>query len=56
MSDKMTKQQMEGLIFQFRRMLENMQGHTFYCEDENGVLRRWYPPKPPILSREEDAG
>ena len=23
------------------------QGRTFYCEDEDGVLRRWHPPRTP---------
>ncbi len=27
--------------------VEAMQGHTFYCEDEDGVLRRWVPPRVP---------
>jgi len=43
----MGKQELMGLVAQYRRMLDGMQGHTFYCEDEDGVLRRWVPPKHP---------
>lgn len=45
----MTK--LEGEYHRMRRALEAMQGHVFYVEDEEGRLRRWYPPKPP----QEDA-
>ena len=31
-----------------RNAIESMQGHTFYCEDDEGVLRRWYPPRVPM--------
>ena len=29
----------------YKKAIEAMQGHTFYCQDEGGLLRRWYPPK-----------
>jgi len=29
--------------------VEEMHGKVFYCEDEEGVLRRWYPPRLPNL-------
>lgn len=29
-----------------RSAIAAMQGKTFYCEDDEGVLRRWYPPEP----------
>lgn len=28
----------------YKDAIAAMQGHTFYCEDANGVLRRWTPP------------
>lgn len=32
-----------------KNALEDMQGHTFYCEDADGLLRRWTPPRVPNL-------
>lgn len=32
-------------IERLRRSVAEMQGHTFFCQDYNGVLRRWYPPQ-----------
>lgn len=29
-----------------KNAVDQMQGHTFYCEDSEGVLRRWTPPRP----------
>lgn len=40
---------------QWHRMknaIEAMQGHTFYCEDGDGVLRRWTPPRAPTEQSE----
>lgn len=37
----------------YRKLIEAMQDKTFYCEDEDGVLRRWYPPRP--LSDENES-
>ena len=28
------------------KRVEDMQGRVFYCEDDEGVLRRWAPPRP----------
>jgi len=37
-----------------RRAIDDMQGQTFFCQDEGGVLRRWYPPRPlPPLNSQE---
>lgn len=36
-------------LLSFNRLknaVDDMQGRTFYCEDEDGVLRRWVPPRP----------
>lgn len=30
-----------------RNAVEAMQGKTFYCEDDEGALRRWHPPSVP---------
>lgn len=30
-----------------RNAVDAMQGKTFYCEDDEGVLRRWTPPRMP---------
>lgn len=24
----------------------SMEGKVFYCEDDEGILRRWFPPRP----------
>jgi hypothetical protein len=29
-----------------KNAVDAMQGGTFYCEDDEGVLRRWTPPRP----------
>lgn len=29
-----------------KRAVNEMQGHVFYCEDGEGLLRRWKPPTP----------
>lgn len=31
-------------IERLRRAVAEMQGHTFFCQDPEGALRRWYPP------------
>lgn len=34
--------------------LLSMEGKVFYCEDDEGVLRRWFPPRLiPTLSTKE---
>ncbi len=42
MSDEERQVRLEAL----NRSVESMQGRVFYCEDDEGVLRRWYPPRP----------
>jgi hypothetical protein len=37
---------LEGKVQHYERLLRQMQGHTFYVEDPDGLLRRWYPPAP----------
>jgi hypothetical protein len=29
-----------------KNAVDSMQGGVFYCEDDEGVLRRWTPPRP----------
>lgn len=43
----MKREQMIALIRRYENQLEQMQSKVFYCEDEDGVLRRWSPP--PLL-------
>lgn len=43
----------EGLLNIYRGMIDNMQGHVFFVQDEDGVLRRWYPPKRPLADKKE---
>lgn len=31
-------------IERLRRLVAAMQGHHFFCQYPEGVLRRWYPP------------
>ena len=31
-------------VFVLRNSFAAMQGNTFYCEDGDGMLRRWTPP------------
>lgn len=45
------KDKLAGKVRHYERVLSEMQDHVFYCEDDEGVLRRWYPPKP-ILTHE----
>jgi hypothetical protein len=48
----MTKSELEGLLAHYRRLIDGMQNHVFYAQDVEGVLRRWYPPKRPLLDKE----
>lgn len=48
----MTRQQ---IIQHYRSIIDQMQGHTFYIENEDGVLQRWYPPRRPIGDKETDS-
>lgn len=45
-----TKEQREII---YHNHVKQMQGMVLFCQDEEGVLRRWYPPKP-IQVVEED--
>lgn len=36
---------LKGLVEHYESVLDAMQGHTFFCQDGEGVLRRWYAPK-----------
>jgi hypothetical protein len=33
-------------IERLQKAVAAMQGHTFFCQDPDGFLRRWYPPFP----------
>ena len=45
----------EQKVFFYENMLRDLQGSTFFCEDTNGVLRRWHPPRPiPTLKGEKE--
>ena len=50
----MNRQRLEHLVRYYRRIIDDMQGRTFYVEDEDGVLRRWHPPQRHIMDRSED--
>jgi hypothetical protein len=41
----MPKSDMQAAILHYEFYIRQMQGRTFYCEDDEGVLRRWYPPR-----------
>jgi len=41
----MKKDEALMLVSYYRRRIDEMKGRTFYCEDDEGVLRRWYPPR-----------
>lgn len=38
------REEFEADNIRLGRALGEMQGHTFFCQDAEGVLRRWYPP------------
>lgn len=40
----------ETKVKHYEALLRRMQGQIFYCEDEEGILRRWHPPRP-LVSR-----
>jgi hypothetical protein len=48
----MRKAELEGLVILYRHLIDRMQGQTFYIEDEEGALRRWHPPRRPILDKD----
>lgn len=41
----MSKISAAGKANYYERLLSEMQGTVFYAEDDEGVLRRWTPPK-----------
>jgi hypothetical protein len=47
----MTKSELDAAVREYRRLIDAMQGHVFYCEDDEGVLRRWFPPRRPFADR-----
>ena len=38
----------------YRSLIDSLQGKTFFVQDEEGVLRRWVPPKSPIFDKNKD--
>ena len=42
--------------FRYHKAILEMQGHVFYCQDEDGVLRRWHPPQPIELDSDKKGG
>ena len=46
----MTKEQNnEAALMCYRTLIDDLQGRVIYMEDEEGVLRRWIPPRRPIF-------
>ncbi len=41
----MNKADLERKVRHYETVIEQMQGHTFYCENGDGALVRWYPPR-----------
>jgi hypothetical protein len=37
----------------YRTLVDDLQGRTIYMEDDEGVLRRWTPPRRPIFDKKE---
>ena len=50
----MKKDEALFLVNYYRRAIDDMQGNTFYCHDDDGVLRRWYPPSRHLKDQEAD--
>lgn len=44
---------LEMKLVMYERIVEKMQGHIFYIEDEDGHLTRWTPPRHPLAGVEE---
>ena len=49
----MDHDELTGLLNHYRRVIDQMQGYVFYIEDDEGLLRRWYPPKRPITDKKD---
>ena len=45
----MTKTELEAAIIEYRRIIDAMQDRVFFCEDDEGILRRWMPPRRPRI-------
>ena len=41
----MTKADLERKVAHYEAVIGQMQGGTFYCENDEGALVRWYPPR-----------
>lgn len=41
-------------IICYRTLIDNMQGKVIYMEDDDGFLRRWYPPPRPVFDKTVD--
>ena len=33
----------------YRTLIDDLQGRTMFMQDDNGMLRRWTPPRRPIF-------
>ena len=49
----MTKAEMQLVLAGYRMFVDGLQGRVIYMEDDEGILRRWTPPKRPITDRKE---
>ena len=49
-----SKDILAGKVQHYERLLRQMQGHVFYIQDEEGFLRRWYPPAPLMTQEGEE--
>ena len=39
----------------YRNIIDSMQGHTFFVQDDDGLLRRWTPPRRPQIDSKVEA-
>lgn len=46
MSDELSRNWLIGYVQFYERLLDDISAGTFYCEDDEGCLRRWTPPRP----------
>lgn len=46
MAEKLSRNLLIGYVQFYERLLDDMSAGTFYCEDDEGCLRRWFPPEP----------
>lgn len=44
----MTKEDAMARLQAYRRMIDKLHGKVVYVEDDEGLLRRWYPLRPLI--------